>query len=71
MADKTMAVEDIEAEFENMAQRAGIEIFEDRRAAMLTAYIDLKNMLALLRDDLPPELESANIFHIESIRRET
>ena len=65
-----MADSDLAAELEAMAQRAGIEIFDDRREAMLVAYRDLRNMLALLRDDLPPELESANIFHSASIKRE-
>lgn len=65
-----MADKDIQAEFEALAQRAGIEIFDDRREAMLAAYLDLKKMLALLREDLSPDLESANIFRTESIKRE-
>ncbi len=57
------------AEFEAFARRAGIEILEDRRAAMIECYRDYKQMLALLHGSRPAAVESASVFAIESIKR--
>jgi hypothetical protein len=56
-------------EFEALARRAGIEILDDRREAMLACYRDYRAMTALLHGDRAAAVESANVFSIDSIKR--
>ncbi|MGE3246199.1 MAG: hypothetical protein AB7F96_16095 [Beijerinckiaceae bacterium] len=57
------------AEFEALARRAGIDVLEDRRAAMLECYRDYRKMLARLHGQREAYVESANVFTIETIGR--
>ena len=56
-------------EFESLARRAGIEIPDDRREAMLACYRDYRAMTALLHGARDAAVESANVFSINSIKR--
>ena len=68
--DQTAAAEeDLAAECEALARRAGIDILEDRKAAMLASYRDYRAMTALLHAPRAAAVESASVFSIESIKR--
>ncbi len=71
MADSRETEDDalVQAEFEALANRAGIDILEDRREAMLASYRDYRRMTALLHAPREAVVESASIFSIESIKR--
>ncbi len=47
------------AEFDTLMARAGIAIPDDRRPALLAAFVDLRAALALLED---AEAEPAHVF---------
>ena len=66
-----MATQDEEGligEFEALARIAGIEVPADRRDAMIASYRDLRAMTALLHTELPPAVESANVFAAGAFR---
>lgn len=69
MSGETISDSALRAEFEALARRAGIEIMEDRRDAMLKAYRDYRHMTDLLHGDRPGSVEGASVFSIESINR--
>jgi len=50
------------AEFDMLMARAGITVPPARRAAVLTAYADLRGQIALLHGRYGPEAEPSNIF---------
>lgn len=62
--------DDLRQEFEVLASRAGIRILDDRREAMFASFCDYRRMTALLHGARPGATESANVFSIESIKRE-
>lgn len=66
---KSATDDELRAEFEALARRAGIELLEDRREAMFACFCDYKRMTALLHGARAGAVESANIFSIESITR--
>lgn len=70
MNDSGMAAADlIEREFDMLAQRAGLEIPAQRRAAVLAAFRDFRPMLARLHGERPAQNETAHVFSIEHVRR--
>lgn len=52
------------AEFDTLMARAGLTIPETRRAAMLTAYADLRGQIALLHGRYGPQHEPSNVFRV-------
>ena len=60
---------DLVEEFEALARRAGIEILDDRREAMLETFRDYRRMTGLLHGSRPASVEGANIFTIETVKR--
>ncbi|MCC2097843.1 MAG: hypothetical protein KDJ29_13175 [Hyphomicrobiales bacterium] len=68
--NKTTVTEaELLAEFEALARRAGIEVFDDRREAMLACYRDYREMIALLHAPRDAGIETANVFSINSVKR--
>lgn len=53
------------AEFDMFMTRAGISVPEDRRAAVLTAYADIRSQMVLLRGRYSHLQEPSNIFSLE------
>jgi hypothetical protein len=62
--DSTLAVE-----FDVLARRAGLSIPEDRKAALLQGYKDLKRMTALMRQPRTAASEPATAYSILSVTR--
>ena len=54
------------AEFDMLMARAGVTIPDTRRAAVLTAYADLRGQIALLHGRYGPEHEPSNVFRLTS-----
>jgi hypothetical protein len=52
------------AEFDCLMARAGITVPQQRRAAALTAYADLRGQIALLHGRYGPEAEPSNVFRL-------
>jgi hypothetical protein len=63
MAD-AMSPEDLAEEFDCLLRRAGIEFPQTRRAAVLTAYADLRGQVGLLHRRYGATAEPANIFRL-------
>ena len=61
---------DLQAEFDALARRAGIEIPPERRAALLEGFRDLRKMTALLHHPRPATSEFAASFDVRSITRQ-
>jgi len=57
------------AEFDVLAKRAGLEIPENRRPALLKGFKDLKKMTALMRQPRTAADEPAGTYVIETITR--
>ena len=56
--------EALAAEFDLMMGRAGIAVPESRRAAVLTAYADLRQQIALLHGRYGADAEPSNVFRL-------
>lgn len=69
MVETEISDADLIAEFEAMARRAGIEIFDDRREAMLASYRDYRRMTARLHEPMAASVEGSGIFSVDSIKR--
>jgi hypothetical protein len=50
------------AEFDSLMTRAGITVPPQRRGAVLAAYADLREQIALLHGRYGPEHEPSNVF---------
>jgi hypothetical protein len=55
---------DLAAEFDVLMRRAGITLPEERRAAVLASYADLRDQIALLQNRYAYTDEPANIFSL-------
>ncbi len=56
-------------EFDVFARRAGLEIPDDRRAAVFASFKELRHMLALLRQPRAATAEPAGTYSILSVTR--
>ena len=56
--------EALATEFDVLMRRAGLTIPEHRRAAVLTAYADLREQMALLHGRHTHTHEPANVFRL-------
>ena len=70
MSDTTSDTE-LAAEFDMLAKRAGLTIPDERKAAMLAGYKDLKRMSALMRQPRTAASEPAAAYSLHSITRTT
>ncbi len=61
---ETPAADAVSAEFDMLMARAGLTIPEARRAAMLSAYADLRAQIALLHGRYGPAHEPSNVFRL-------
>jgi hypothetical protein len=52
------------AEFDAAMRRAGIVVPEERRAAMLTGYEELRGQIDLLRQERSEAAEPSNVFRL-------
>ena len=64
-ADKTLV-----AEFEAFVARAQLPVPSDRREGLIAAFLEMRAMLAVLRQPLPPGAEPAGTFDPASILRQ-
>jgi hypothetical protein len=71
MPDAPAAQDDpaLEAEFDILAKRAGLTVPEDRKAALMRGFKDLKRMTALLRQPRTAADEPAGIYSILTVTR--
>ena len=60
----TLPLDDLAAEFDFLMRRAGIAVPEQRRAAVLAGYADLRGQIALLHDRYAHTDEPANVFRL-------
>ena len=56
--------DELAPEFDMLMRRAGITVPEQRRAAVLTAYADLRAQMALLHGRYTHANEPANVFRL-------
>ena len=56
------STEALAAEFDCLMARAGVPVPPRRRAALLAAYADLREQIALLHGRYGPEHEPSNVF---------
>lgn len=56
-------------EFDVFARRAGLEIPDDRRAAVFASFKELRHMLAMLRQPRDATAEPAGTYSILSVTR--
>ena len=59
----------LSAELEILAKRAGLEIPESRKPALLKGYKDLKRMTALMRQPRTAADEPAGTYIIQTVTR--
>ena len=53
----------LEAEFDALMRRASITVPDDRRAALLAGFAELRDQVALLRQPRTAAAEPSNVFH--------
>jgi len=61
---ETPAPDELAAEFDMLMRRAGLSIPDARRSAMLTAYADLREQIALLHGRYGAVHEPSNVFRM-------
>ena len=59
--------ETLAAEFDCLMARAGITVPAARRAAVLTAYADLRGQIALLHGRYGAAAEPSNVFRLSPV----
>ena len=59
----------LSAEFDALAKRAGLDIPESRKPALLKGYKDLKRMTALMRQPRTAADEPAGTYVIQTVTR--
>ena len=64
-----LSSDELAAEFDALMRRAGITVPEERRAAVLTSYADLRDQMLLLRDRYAHTDEPANVFRLTPLER--
>jgi hypothetical protein len=60
---------ELAVEFDILMRRAGIAVPDERRAAVLATYADLREQIALLHDRYAHTDEPANVFRVTPPRR--
>jgi hypothetical protein len=61
------SADELATEFDILMRRAGITVPDDRRAAILTGYADLREQIALLYDRYAHTDEPANVFRLSPV----
>jgi hypothetical protein len=56
--------DDLATEFDILMRRAGITVPDERRAAVLASYADLRDQIALLHNRYTYADEPANVFRL-------
>jgi len=56
--------DDLATEFDILMRRAGIAVPDERRAAVLASYADLRDQIALLHNRYTYADEPANVFRL-------
>jgi hypothetical protein len=69
MSDSPADDQALSAEFEIFAKRAGLDIPENRKPAMLKGFKDLKRMTALMRQPRTAADEPAGTYVIQTVTR--
>jgi hypothetical protein len=69
MSDTSTDDQALSQELEILARRAGLEIPESRRSAMLKGFKDIKRMTALLRQPRTAANEPAGTYDIRTVTR--
>jgi hypothetical protein len=69
MSDSPTDDQALSAEFEIFAKRAGLDIPENRKPAMLKGFKDLKRMTALMRQPRTAADEPAGTYVIQTVTR--
>jgi hypothetical protein len=69
MPDTAADEQALATEFDVLARRAGLVIPEDRKAALLTGFKDLRRMTALMRQPRTAADEPAGTFSIQTVTR--
>jgi hypothetical protein len=69
MSDSPADDQALSAEFEIFARRAGLDIPENRKPAMLKGFKDLKRMTALMRQPRTAADEPAGTYVIQTVTR--
>ena len=59
----------LSAEFDALAKRAGLDVPDSRRPALLKGYKDLKRMTALMRQPRTAADEPAGTYVIQTVTR--
>ena len=65
----TPSPEALAAEFDCLMARAGITIPEARRTAVLAAYADLRDQIALLHGRYGAAAEPSNVFRLSPVEQ--
>ncbi len=69
MPDTAADEQALVTEFDVLARRAGLVIPEDRKAALLKGFKDLKRMTALMRQPRTAADEPAGTYSIQTVTR--
>lgn len=69
MPDNAADEQALVTEFDVLARRAGLDIPENRKEAMLKGFKDLKRMTALLRQPRTAADEPAGTYSIQTVTR--
>jgi len=69
MSDTPTDDQALTAEFEILAKRAGLTIPENRKAALLRGFKDIKRMAALMHQPLTAADEPAGTYDIRTVTR--
>jgi hypothetical protein len=56
--------DELAAEFDTLMRRAGITVPDERRAAVLASYADMRDQIALLHNRYTYADEPANVFRL-------
>lgn len=66
---ETGSVGSLEAEFDTLMARAGLNVPPSRRAGSIAAYADLRSQIALLNVPRSAAVEPANVFRLTPLGR--
>jgi hypothetical protein len=61
----------LEAEFDALMRRAGVEVPPDLRAGVLAGFKDLRRLTTLMHRPCPAQSESSNIFTLTPFVRDS
>jgi hypothetical protein len=69
MPDTATDEQALATEFDVLAKRAGLSVPDDRKAALLKGFKDLKRMTALMRQPRTAADEPAGTYSIQTVTR--